>query len=112
MKRFIAVLAILAMSGCARVSTAPSNAYRAAGQTDAWMIGGSGDHLTGAVTITINGQLVINDTLGLIATDKEFTGAFQGKTIVASCGYVSAGSSRPLQCMVFVNNERATTLRF
>lgn len=110
MNAIMAILAVLALTGCA--TTAPSNAYRAAGQIDAWQIAGSGSHTTGAITITINGQTVIDDTLGIIATDKEFFGEYQGKSVSAYCGYVSAGFSRPIQCMVFVNNERASTLRF
>lgn len=110
MKKTLTILAILALAGCA--TTAPSNAYRAAGQVDAWRIGGSGNPLTGSVTITINGQTVIDDSITPLGLDREFNSTYQGKAISANCHGVSSLLSENIDCMVFVNNERASTLKF
>jgi len=66
----------------------------------------------GGVIITIDGHKVIDASIGFIGSDSEFTGTYQGKLIMANCGYISSGMRRFMQCMVFVGNERAATLRF
>lgn len=100
------LLAMLALTGCA--TTAPSNSYRAVGQVDAWQIGGTLNEMTGDIKITINGQPVISDSFGLTGSGGELSATYQGKTITAICGY----SGSRFQCMILVNNERASTLIF
>lgn len=105
------LLALLALAGCA--TTAPSTTYRSAGQIDAWQIGGEYNGGSGII-ITINGKKVIEESMGLFAGvgSREFNGVFQGKPIMAECEYKRTFGAAYMQCMVFVNNERAATLRF
>lgn len=111
MKRFIALLAVLALAGCA-TTNAPASIYRAAGQIDAWQIGGEYAISNNGIKIIINGETVINDAFGIFVTGpKTFTGIYKGKPIMAECEY-RAGYQAYMQCMVFVESERAATLRF
>jgi hypothetical protein len=98
-------------AGCA--SQAPSQGYRPAGYTgEQWSITGEVNLLTGFAAFNINGQRVIDGRLNLLTGDGEFSGAYQGKPITATCitktGFVTTATT----CFVFVAGEKAATLTF
>lgn len=111
MKRFLAVLAVLALAGCA--TTAPSSMYRAPGQIDSWRINGEYSAFSNALSITINGKKIIEDSMwAFTGNTKTFESSFDGKQVTAECEYKVALFGQKMQCMVFVGSERATTLTF
>lgn len=105
MKRFIALLAVLALAGCA--TTAPSQSYTVAGQK--LRIGGEYDELSTIVKITINGKTVIEDSMGIFGKYKEFLGDHDSKSVLARCDFSFFGS---LGCEILINDEKAADLDF
>lgn len=80
---------------------------------DAWQVGGEHSMSNNGIIITINGDKVIDDAFGIfVVGGKTFNGNYQGKPIMAECEYKRTFGAAYMQCMVFVNNERAATLRF
>ena len=110
MKKLI-ILFILSFMGCA--ATAPTSNYRPRGSNEnAWAISGSYNELTGGVIITVNGQPIIKGHVSMWNYAGEFSGNYKGKQISVSCRSIMGILSTNEECTVFIDNERATTLRF
>lgn len=111
MKTLFAALAVLALTGCA--TPAPISTYRAPGQIDSWKISGEYNALGFGLSISINGKKIIEDSMAsFYGNTKTFEATYEGKPVMAECEYKVQLFSQKMQCMVFVGNERATTLTF
>jgi len=111
--RRVLVASLLAtlLIGCATQS--PVQSYRPANYSGTpWQISGGYNELSGAVTILINGQKVVEGRMPLLGGTSELKGQFDNRPVTASCSFiVRVTGSRP-QCLVFIANERAATLQF
>lgn len=104
-KTLLSAIAAVLLAGCSTVS-API-AYRPANHSGPpWSIGGQLDAYD--LTITVNGEKAVTGRLSLWDGSGEFSGAYSGARLEASC----ASKNATVRCMVFVNGERAATLIF
>lgn len=124
MGRFALLALPLLVAACASTANAPAQYYRAAGQPDQIAVAGSLKQsqgllsATNQVSITINGQTVASGEFS--GGSAEFSGAFNGKPVLADCSAVAAGNlmhqltwgydRTDVKCLVFVAGERAANL--
>lgn len=110
----IFAISILSLIGC--TTTAPVQTYRPAkhdGQP--WQISGSYDQMSYAVAITINGQEAAKGKFALFQSTTDLAGRYADKAVSASCSKIPIYPSSTIytiNCMVFVDSERAVTLQF
>lgn len=94
-------------------TSAPVQSYRPSGSTDtAWQIDGDFNPLTKALKVRVNGQEVMAGALSFFGNSAELTGQYQSKPVSASCNQSMGVFTTKTQCIIFVNNERASTLQF
>jgi hypothetical protein len=105
---FLLLLSVL--SGCA--STSPSQNYRPAGASSVIQIGGNFNELTKQLQITFNGNQVMTGSMPLLGSSVDLAGTYENKPVSASCFEKSSAFSYSVQCLVFVNGEKASTLVF
>jgi hypothetical protein len=104
----IASIIVLLAAGCTTV--APSQTYRPANYAGAaWDISGEMDDSTDMVIIKINNEIVITHYLSTWTGDGEFSSAYKGKPVTASC---MTDGTNTTHCFVFINGEKAATLTF
>lgn len=109
--RLCVLVLVFFLSGCA--TTAPTDSYRPRGSNDdAWAISGQFNEMTGKLLITIDGNTVIDGNVSVWDGAGELSGEYRGKTVSASCNYITKMMSSYEQCTVFVDSERAATLQF
>jgi hypothetical protein len=111
MKTIFGFLAVLALAGCA-TTIPPSQTFKADDQQKAVRIGGEYNSFTTAVKITINGQTVIEDSMGFWRQYKEFSGEYQGKSVLAGCDWRQSFFDSFVKCNVFIDDVRAAELTF
>ncbi len=111
MKNSIATLfSILALAGCA---SSPMQGYRPADTPKQfWQIDGDFNPLNRAVKIRVDGQQVIAGKFPFLSRQTDLSGSYKGRPVTASCSQTVGLLVIKTQCIVFVNNERATTLQF
>lgn len=113
MKKLAFILAITTVTGCA--TTAPTQYYRAAGETEQISITGKYSPMAGfngTIIIAINNETVINTKLPF-GSSFELAGTFNNKSVDAVCSKLQATvASYPVKCLVLIDNERAATLSF
>ncbi len=108
MKNILIASMMVLLTGCSTI--APSQTYRPANYAGtAWDIAGEIDDLTDMVTIKINNEIVITHYLSTWTGDGEFSSAYKGKTVTASC---MTDGTNTTHCFVFINGEKAATLTF
>jgi len=106
------LLAGLMLAGCA---TTPTQTYRPANYAGpAWTIEG---HMKPGlidyeITVKINSQSVVTGKMTDFQDTAEFTGQYEGRKINASCSKIQTMRGVTVQCLVFVDGERAATLQF
>lgn len=99
-------------------STAPMQSYRPAGDSQSWQIDGDFNPLGRELKIRFDGQEVIRGNLAFFSGSAELKGKYKDKNVSATCSQTMSAASALLitspktQCMIFVENERATTLQF
>lgn len=101
-------------------SSAPMQSYRPAGDNQqSWQIDGDFNPLNGReIKIRFDGQEVLRGSLGILSGSAELKGKYKDKDVSATCSQTMSAASALLlaspktQCIVFVGNERATTLQF
>lgn len=110
MKQFFALALAALLSGCAGYGSAPTQYYRAAGQSERLAISGylNVDYglfsETRTIYIQVNGETLIS---GAVATEREFSATYAGRAITADCTATQAGG---VKCVVYVDGERAATI--
>lgn len=121
MKPITAAALALAVSACSTVSHSPPSYYRAAGDTEQIVIGGSIDQSAALtangysheITITINGETVISADMGG-ASAQDYSADWKGRKVSATCLVIASDrlfNRRPgARCLVFINGERAGTV--
>ena len=108
MKNVLIASIIVLLAGCTTI--APSQTYRPANYAGtAWDISGEIDNLTDMVVIKINNETVITHYLSTWTGDGEFSSAYKGKPVTASC---ITDSTNTTHCFVSINGEKAATLTF
>ena len=114
MKKFFCILTVFLLIGCA--ASSPSQSYRPPGYSGtAWDITVTFNELTKQVVIKINGEVAIDQRLPLLASSGELRGKYKNHVVVANLSKVDTGglfSKTYTQCLVFIDNDRATTLTF
>ena len=100
------------LAGC---SSAPTQTYRPANYNGAaWTIEGNlkPGLVDAEITVKINGREVTRGKFSDFQDSAEFTGEYEGRKINASCSRLSTMRGTTIQCIVFVDGERAATLQF
>lgn len=115
MKKLGVVCLSAFLTACAM--SAPMQGYRPVGDSKQWHIDGDFNTLSKALKVRIDGQEVMSGKLSFLSGHAELKGKYQDKNVSATCNqttsYMTAGIIPPkTQCMIFVENERATTLQF
>lgn len=112
--RLFSVVAALTLTACSTGGLSPTQHYRFAGNDDATKI-------QGAIRSTLTQQqlAVFFDyervILGNLDSNfnGELAGQWKGKPVTAICnGRNSGRSTKAVDCMIFVGNERTVTLTF
>ncbi len=108
---FFSIFVAFAVIGC---SSAPIQTFRPSGNEELWQIDGSYKPglVDSEISIRINGMVVAVGKLSDFQNTVEFSGDYKTHKINASCSRVSDWSGSKIQCIVFVDNERAATLQF
>lgn len=111
MKKSTFLVLFLVCMACA--TTAPMETYRPAGDSgNLWQITGEYNEFTSMLIIKINGEVAINDRLPIFSSAGEVSGSYKAHPVSANCTLVKKMFSKYMQCIVFVDNERAATLQF
>jgi len=109
--RLLIAACIVLIAGCA--TTAPSQMYRGVShEGSAWEISGEFNEFSRNIIVKFNGQNAIDGNLPVFGSSGEVYGNYAGKNVTANCNQVTKVFSSYMQCMVFVENERAATLQF
>lgn len=125
MSRSILAAASLALSACSTTATTGAHYYRAPGAADQIAISGQLEQSQGmfaasnSITILIDGAAVMSTSFSGGFAD--LSGTHAGRPVTATCAAAAAGSvshqlmwgydRTDVQCIVFVNGERAAQLR-
>lgn len=108
------IITVFVFQSCA--SVAPTQFYRPQNHSgEAYRISGKLEPMSGwagKVTITINDQPVITESLPVFSNSTEAKGSFQGKTVTAFITQVTSFLSSYIRADVHIENERAATLAF
>jgi len=108
--QIVALVSMFALVACA---SSPMQGYRPAGSNEQpWQIDGDFNPLKNAVKIRVNGQQVIAGKFPFFSGHTELSGSYLRRPVTASCSQVASLLITKTQCIVFVNNERASTLQF
>ncbi len=114
MKPLLGLLVAFLLAGCASASV---QTYRPAGHVGpAWEIEGYYKSTTSAIRIRVNNQDVIKGRLAFFQRRAELAGTYENRRLTASCvetpGLFWTGVWTTVQCIVFVDGERAATLQW
>ncbi|SFV63943.1 hypothetical protein MNB_SUP05-5-959 [hydrothermal vent metagenome] len=93
--------------GCSESAT---QSYRPVDQKKAWNIYGKYNGFTGNVQIFINGYKAIDEGMDFFSSHKDLNGFYNDRKIQASCSESIYTLSPSVECIIFVDNERAATL--
>lgn len=106
MKKGLFYISILAML-CGCVTSQNSMTYRPKNSSAApYMIVGQVSEITDRVTVSVNGEKVIDDTLSFFSGSGEFTGQYKGHQVSTSCQTVAYGD---VKCTVHIDAELVGT---
>ncbi len=109
-KLFLLVFTITALIACA---STPIQMYRPAGSTEpAWQITGEYNEFTDSLEIFINNTSVMSGHLSFFGREAELSGQYMNKSVTSSCFTKQKFLETELQCIVFIEGERAATLQF
>lgn len=121
MKKTLTILAVLALAGCASTQTykAPTQNYRLKGEDKAISINGAVFQKRELVGQATEVGIYLDEKLHIeVALDKNYTGEatgkpFNGKSTSATCSSKRTSSTNvQIDCIVFIDNERTSTLTF
>ena len=108
--KVLTLLSILAITGCA--TSSPTQHYRTANNTQ-MTIAGTHNEITGKIEISIDNKVALSGNMPqFFGSDVEFSGTYSGMNIDAYCNTKESAFSSSVQCLIFVDNDRATTLTF
>jgi hypothetical protein len=114
LERIFLSAAALAVIGCTTI--APTEYYRPAGSVEKPIsLGGQYDPnvgLAGEVTITINGEPVIEERVPLFSNTAELSGEYAGKPVLVQLTKVRTFESKYIRADVMIDDERAASLTF
>ena len=79
-----------------------------------WKISGSFDMSTGDVVIFLDGHSAAKGSFGPLSTRTEFRGRYEKREIAGDCWItqVRHTSAYTIDCLVFIDNERAAHMSF
>lgn len=101
---------VLLLAACS--TTSPTESFRPAGSSaTAWQIDGEFTPLH-EVVIRFDGHEVMKGYLSLLTDRAELKGNYQNKPVSANCSLTRGLFSNTTECVVSVESEVATTLRF
>lgn len=114
LKPLLLSVTALALIGCTTI--APTEYYRPAGSVEKpYRIGGQFDPnvgLAGEVTITINGEPIIQERVPLFSNMSELAGEYAGKPVLVDLIKVRNFESKYIRADVTIDDERAVSLTF
>lgn len=106
----LSIFALLLLSGCA--TTAPSQVYRPSNAQQSIKISGDYNEFSTALNIYFDGNLTLQGKMPIFSDSTELNGNYGNYDASAVCTRQTQILNEVINCMVFIDNERATTLTF